>query len=43
MTILRSTLDTTSAEFGAARQAMEGKLDQLADDLAPALPASGST
>ena len=37
MTILRSTLDTTSAEFGAARQAMEGKLTQLAADLEPAL------
>lgn len=41
MTILRSTLDTTSAEFSAARQAMEGKLDQLAADLEPAL-AGGS-
>src|SRR5699024_2206044 len=37
MTILRSTLDTTSAEFGAARKAMEGKLTQLAADLEPAL------
>ena len=41
MTILRSTLDTTSAEFSAARQAMEGKLYQLAADLEPAL-AGGS-
>lgn len=41
MTILRSTLDTTSAEFGAARQAMEGKLDQLATDLEPALSGGG--
>lgn len=41
MTILRSTLDTTSAEFGAAREAMEGKLSQLASDLEPALAGGG--
>ena len=41
MTILRSTLDTDAPEFLAAKSAMEGKLDQLADDLAPAL-AGGS-
>ena len=41
MTILRSTLDTTSAEFGAAKTAMEDKLTQLTADLEPALAGGG--
>lgn len=41
MTILRSTLDTAGADFDAARQGMEAKLDQLAADLEPALDGGG--
>ena len=41
MTILRSTLDTTGADFGAAKHAMEAKLEQLTADLEPALAGGG--
>ncbi|PAY23984.1 acetyl-CoA carboxylase carboxyltransferase subunit [Dietzia natronolimnaea] len=41
MTVLRSTLDTTGAEFAAARAAMEDKLTRLAADLEPALAGGG--
>ena len=41
MTILRSTLDTSGADYAAAREAMEAKLEYLATDLEPALAGGG--
>src|SRR5699024_6816223 len=41
MTILRSTLDTSGADYAAAREAMEAKLEDLATDLEPALAGGG--